>query len=206
MGAVKEADRPWRGVIKAVKRVFTDEEWNLVVFCQAFETGGEIDCITDHRPVHAPGSAHRAQNDDAGIDADADLDRTIAGTLTAGVVFLELFQHRQTAAQCGVGRVGKQGHDRITDVFVDDAAMRRYDRFHLHQVGVQEIEVFLRTHGFRQRGKVADVGKQYCHLAFDLLAEFHLADVVDAKQMQEFTRYEPAIGRLGIRQLLTQGI
>jgi hypothetical protein len=93
-----------------------------------------------------------------------------------------------------VRRAGKQRHDGVADVLVDEAAMAGNHRLHLHQVGIQEIEVLLRAHGFRQGGKVAYVAKQDRHLALDLLPEFHLADVIDAQQVQELARHEAAVG------------
>jgi hypothetical protein len=110
------------------------------------------------------------------------------------------------AAQRGVGRIGEQGHDGVPDVFVDEAAVGRDYRLHVHQVGVEEVEVFLRAHRFRQRGEIPDVGEEDGHLALDLLPEFDLADVLDAQQVEELARDEAAVGIGGGAQPLAQGI
>ena len=76
------------------------------------------------------------------------------------------------------------------------------DRLHLNQVGVEEVEVFLRAHRLRQGGEVADVGEQDRHLAFDLLPEFDLANVVDSQQREKLARDETRVGLCyGIRPI-----
>jgi len=91
-------------------------------------------------------------------------------------------------------------------VLVDKAAMGGDYRLHLDQVGIEEVEILLRTHGFRQRGEIADVGEQDRHLALDLLAELDLADILDSKQIEELARHEAAVGGRNAVQPFAQGL
>jgi hypothetical protein len=129
-------------------------------------------------------------------------DRAVAGALAAGVVFVEFVDHAERTAQGRIRRIRKERHDGIADVFVDNAAMGRDDRLHLHQVGVQEVEVLLRTHGLRQGGEVADVREQNGHLALDLMPELHFADVVEAEQIEKTAGNEATVGHFRIAQRL----
>ncbi len=101
-----------------------------------------------------------------------------------------------------VSAVFEQRHDGVADVFVDDAAMAADDRFHLAEVGVDELEVLARRHGLGQRGEVADVREHDGHLALDLVAELDVDDAFCFEQVEQLVRHQAAVCRL---RLLQQG-
>ena len=104
------------------------------------------------------------------------------------------------ASQGVVGALGEQRHDAVADVLVDDAVVAADHRLHLGQVGVDEAEVLLRRHRFRQRGEIADVGEEDGHFLFDVGAELDVHDARRAQQREELARHELAVGGLGAGQ------
>ena len=163
-----------------------------------FYARGQVHRIADHGTVHAVDAAYRADHHHAGIQADADVDGFIARTNTSGVVIPQAFQHGDGAAHRLVGACFEQGHDGIADIFVDDAVMAADDRFHLAQVGVDELESFRRGHGFRQRGEIPDVREHDGHLAFDLVAQLHVDDAFCLEQIEQLMRNQSAVRRFGL--------
>ena len=91
--AVDQADAVARGVLQAVEGVLADQQRRGVVLGHAFEARGEVDRVADHRAVHAVEAADGAEHDHAGVEADADLHRVVAGAGATDVVDVELGQH-----------------------------------------------------------------------------------------------------------------
>ena len=85
-----------------------------------------------------------------------------------------ILKHGDRPLKCIVGRIGKQCHNRIADVFIDEPTIFLNLGFHVTEILVNKSEVFLWSQTFRDGCKVADIGEENCHFSFDAIAQFHI--------------------------------
>ena len=68
-------------------------------------------------------------------------------------------------------------HDRIADIFIQNAAMAKYDIDHLGEIIVQHIDRVGGAEAFGNPGEIAEIGKQDRHfLRFAAQLAFALPD------------------------------
>src|SRR5687768_15623488 len=158
-------------VLYRIARRFTDQDADPIALGAPFQPGSDVHRIA-HGGVGAPElRAHVAHAHDAGVHADADLERGPAAGSEARVQRLALALHRERREH-GVARVlrvvhrrAPERHDRVADVFVERAAVGAADhRAHLGQVLVDVVAQLLGLERLGDAGKAAHVRKQYGEL------------------------------------------
>ena len=110
-------------------------------------------------------------------------DRPSPGPL--GVKYLQRPQHRHAGCQGIVGRAVEQRHDRVADVAVDEASVGEDGRFHVPDVGIDEIDARARAQAADERREAADVGEQHRQRLRGVIAKLHVLDVLAAERGQE---------------------
>ena len=174
-------------VLGGVRGARADDDRKPVGFALAFQAGGEIDAVAQHRIVEAQVGAHVADDAAAGVDADADVDRNeqravgLGRCLALAVEPLDAVEHVE-GGFAGVELVGRvverrvpERHDRVAHVFVDGAlaiddgvGQRRQEAVHQRRQALRIVLVDL-----RDRGEAAHVAEHDRHVA-RLAAEHEL--------------------------------
>ena len=166
-----------------------------------FQPRRQIDAVAEHRIVEPQVRTHIADDADAGIEADADIDRNVGVTavlrldLALLVELVDPLQHVDRGfagidlVLLVVERRVPERHDGVAHIFVDGAlavedgvGQRRQEP--VHQRG-QPLRIVLV--GLRDGGEAADVGEHDGHLA--LLAAEHeffrrLRQLLDQRRRQ----------------------
>ena len=139
---------------------------------EGLDAGGDVYAVADDRVVEAAGGADVAGDDAGGVDADADGEGRSA---LGGEFGVEGFQggfHREGGGEGAVGvvavghRGAEEGHDRVADKLVDDAAVGFEGGAHAVEVAVEEGEEFGGGELLAEGGEAAEIGEEDGDLAF----------------------------------------
>ena len=135
----------------------------MVEFTQRFEATGLIDGVADDGVVEALGAAHVADHDVAGLDADAGMENRQALGLPVRPLCAQGGLHRQRGF-AGAQRMLfdtdwriPEGHDGVTDEFVDGAAHFFNDIALQTDIFAQMRDQGFGTHLFGDAGKADDI-------------------------------------------------
>ena len=148
--------------------------------------------------LHAVVDPDDAEHEIARMHADAHGDGAIADAGPVHVVFDDFFLHRYGRSYRLVRALiaGEEGHDTVADVLVHETAMIGHDRHHAREIGVDESEVLLDRELLGELGEGPDVGEEYRHLLFHMVAQAQVDDVVLVEAFEEFAGDE-ALHRRG---------
>ncbi len=84
----------------------------------------------------------------------------------------------------------KQSHHRIADEFVDQSAVLMDHGDQAAQKRIDEIKGFAGRHAFEKGGEIADIGKHYRNLLFDMVTQFDLSYIPGTQHAKEFLGHE----------------
>ncbi|OHD22413.1 MAG: hypothetical protein A2Y38_03500 [Spirochaetes bacterium GWB1_59_5] len=99
------------------------------------------------------------------------------GAMTVVLDHLFLHLHCALDGLIGSAALREQGHDAISHVLVDEAAMAGYHRHHAREVRINEGKTLLGGKSFRHLGERPDVGEEYGHILFDVVAEAQVEEI-----------------------------
>ena len=143
-----------------------DQDRHAVLLGQRLEPGAEVDLVAEHRVVEPRGRAHVADRHRAGVEADPDRNRGLAGAGPPGVEIDQRGLHREgDVARPGgvIGQVDRRAPDRhhgVADVLVEGPARVEHELGHRRQVLAEERGQLLGWHGLGEQREPADVAEQ----------------------------------------------
>src|SRR3954451_23613973 len=100
----------------------------FIVFCKSFQPRSGIHRVRNRRciqPVMITGNAHDQRT---GMHANADPDRNICIENMTSVEFINSQLHFYCSCECVRSISRENGHDRISQVLIDESVMFAYDR------------------------------------------------------------------------------
>src|SRR5437868_6074336 len=144
---------------------------DLAAQAERFDARGDVHLFADHGVRLVALRAERADEDRAGIDADAEKELGQAALLVLGVervhgeLQLERAEHRALLRRLAGRGLAEVRHDRVAHELVDHAFVGEYHVDHRDEAAVQYLEHGLGRVAVRDRHEAAQVGEQDGELA-----------------------------------------
>lgn len=192
------------GIAETISGVSCDQERGTVFFGESFDTGGEVDAIAEDGAAEALFAADGSKHQEAGVKADADVNRGFVFGGAFGVVDFESFEAVDGGLKGIIGLIEK-GHDSIADVLVDKSVVFGDGGFHGVEVAVDELHGLCGRHAFDERCKRPNIRKESGHFALILIAALDLSEIFASEVGKEFDGDKALDGVVHLVELAVAG-
>ena len=106
------------------------------------------------------------------------------------VVGPDVFLHQDAGLECIFRFLGKNGHDAIAQVLIDEAMIGLDNGAQSSVESIDKTEIFFGRHFFRQTRKITDIGKQHRYFFLRLVAQLYVDDALSPQGVKEFSRHK----------------